>query len=292
MAMRFGLVGTGHWARTVHGRGLVEHPQTELVGVWGRHRGRTNEVAAELGTRPYAEVEDLFADVDAVAFAVPPAVQASLALRAATAGRHLLLDKPLAIDPADADAVVAAVAAAKVASVVFFTSLFTPGIRNWLSEVREQRWDGAFGWWMGNIHRPGSPYDNSPWRDAYGGLWDTGPHALSLLIPLLGPVTSVTAVGGKRDTVALVTVHEGGALGSVTLTLSAPEGAGRTGLDLWGVAGRQTMPGRPEAGAAMQLAITELVEAAGGHEREHPADVCFGAHVTHLLATAAEQLET
>lgn len=289
--MRFGLVGTGHWALTVHGRGLVEHPEVELVGVWGRHRGRTNEAAEQLGTRPYAEVDELFAEVDAVAFAVPPAVQASLAVRAAAAGKHLLLDKPLAIDPADADAVVAAAEQSGVASVVFFTSLFTPGIRTWLTEVREQRWDGAFGWWMGNIHRPGSPYDQSPWRDAYGGLWDTGPHALSLLIPLLGPVTSITAVAGKRDTVALITVHEGRALGSVTLSLSAPEGAGRTGLDLWGVAGRQTIPVPPEAGPAMRLAITELLEQAAAEHPEHPADARFGAHVTHLLATAAAQLE-
>jgi len=287
--MRFGLVGTGHWARTVHGKGLVDHPDTELTGVWGRDRARTADAAQLLGTKPYADVDELIADVEAMAFAVPPGVQAPLAARAARAGRHLLLDKPLAIERDDADAVVRAVEATGVASVVFFTSLFTPEIRGWLDTVRGQDWDGAFGWWMGNIHRPGSPYANSPWRDEAGGLWDTGPHALSLLIPLLGPVSSVTAVGGRRDTVAMTTVHEGGALGSVTMTLSAPEGAGRNGLDLWGPAGRQSMPGRAEAGPALQVAITELLAAAAG-STAHPADARFAALVTHLLADASAQL--
>lgn len=288
--MRFGLVGTGYWARTVHGRGLVDHPETDLVGVWGRDAGRTAEAAAELATTAYADVDALFADVDAVAFAVPPGVQAPLAARAASRGKHLLLDKPLAIDPAEADAVVEAAAVSGVASVVFFTSLFAPHTRAWLDEARKETWDGAFSWWMGNIHAPGSPWDNSPWRDVEGGLWDTGPHALSLLIPLLGPVTSVTAVGGKRDTVAMTTLHEGGALGSVTMTLSAPEGAGRSGFELWGSPGTRSMPGNPEPLAAMAVAITELLAQAASGAPDHPADVRFAALVTHLLADAAAQL--
>lgn len=288
--MRFGLVGTGHWARTVHGKGLVDHPGTELVGVWGRDPGRTAVAAAALGAVPYTDVDALIADVDAVAFAVPPGVQAPLAARAAAAGRHLLLDKPLAIDPAEADAVVAAAARTGVASAVFFTYLFSPDVRAWLDSVRGRDWDGAFGWWMGNIHRPGSPYADSPWRDAEGALWDSVPHALSLLLDVLGPITSITAVGGRRDTVALTTVHEGGALASVTASLSVPEGGGRNGLDLWGAAGRASLPDRGDVDAAMQVAITELLAAAVPGAPPHPVGVDYAAHVTHLLADAAAQL--
>ena len=39
--MRFGLVGTGHWAREVHGAALAAHPAVDLVGVWGRASAKT-----------------------------------------------------------------------------------------------------------------------------------------------------------------------------------------------------------------------------------------------------------
>ena len=70
----------------------------------------------------------MLADVDAVAIALPPDVQAPLAARAARAGKHLFLDKPLALSVTAADDVVAAVTDAGVRSVVFFTSRFRPEV--------------------------------------------------------------------------------------------------------------------------------------------------------------------
>ena len=77
--MRIGLLGTGPWARLTHGPALVEHPETELVGVWGRRPQAAAELAGHLGTRAYDSADDLFADCEAVAFALPPDVQAPLA---------------------------------------------------------------------------------------------------------------------------------------------------------------------------------------------------------------------
>src|SRR2546423_48997 len=122
--MRVGLIGTGFWARTIHGLSAARHPGIELVGVWGRDRAKTTDAAAELGTRPYEQVEDLFHDVDALTFAVPPDVQASIAPKAATVGKHLLLEKPVATSAADALAVERAVDQSGVATIVFFTRRF------------------------------------------------------------------------------------------------------------------------------------------------------------------------
>ena len=94
--MRFGLVGTGPWAEIAHGPGLLAAEGQELRGVWGRRFDRAQEVAGALGVAAYDDLGALLDDVDAVAFAVPPDVQATLALRAARAGKHLLLDKPVA----------------------------------------------------------------------------------------------------------------------------------------------------------------------------------------------------
>ena len=90
--MRFGLVGTGPWAGIAHGPGLVAADDVELTGVWGRNPERADALGTRLGVPAYDAFEALLAEVDAVAFAVPPEVQAELALVAAKAGRHLLLD--------------------------------------------------------------------------------------------------------------------------------------------------------------------------------------------------------
>src|SRR6266542_6194000 len=84
--LRIGLIGTGHWARSVHGPSVLAHGDTELVGVWGRDQTRTRAVAEELQTNPHAELETLLAQAEALTFAVPPDVQAPIAARAAEHG--------------------------------------------------------------------------------------------------------------------------------------------------------------------------------------------------------------
>src|SRR4051812_18164835 len=109
--MRFGVLGTGFWAREVHAAAIAAHPTAELAGIWGRDLAKAKTVGAEFEVPGYGDVDALLADVDAVAVALPPDVQAPLAVRAAQAGRHLLLEKPLALTIADADRAVDAVRA-------------------------------------------------------------------------------------------------------------------------------------------------------------------------------------
>ena len=127
--MRFGLVGTGHWARIAHAPAVASTPGVSLAAVWGRNAEAARSLAAEHGAAAFSDVGAFLDAVDAVAFAVPPDVQAPLAIRAAEAGKHLLLEKPVALSVSDADKLVAAVAAAGVASVVFFTHQFDTEIR-------------------------------------------------------------------------------------------------------------------------------------------------------------------
>ena len=122
--MRFGVLGTGFWAKEVHAAALAAHPTAELFGVWGRDVSNAKAVGAEFDVPGFGDVDELLSQVDAVAIALPPHVQAPLAERAAAAGKHLLLEKPIALDVAGADRVVAAVQDAGVASVVFFTFRF------------------------------------------------------------------------------------------------------------------------------------------------------------------------
>jgi predicted dehydrogenase len=288
--MRFGVLGTGFWAKEVHVATLATHPSAELIGVWGRDVAKAKAVGAEFDVPGFADVDDLLAQVDAVAIALPPHVQAPLAERAATAGKHLLLEKPIALDVAGADRVVAAVRDAGVASVVFFTFRFQTATSTWLTQAARTALAGGAGSWLSSL--AGSPFDASPWRRDHGALWDIGPHALSVLVPALGPVVAVQAGAGLRDTVHLVLTHESGTASTVTLSHTvAPLSAGIE-FFVHGDAGRLVLlPETGAANAAFAVAVDELSAAAltGG---AHPCDVAFGRDVVAVLATAARALDS
>jgi predicted dehydrogenase len=288
--VRFGVLGTGFWASEVHATSLAGHPDAELVGVWGRDLAKAEAVGAQFDVLGTDDVDALLAEVDAVSFALPPDVQAPLAERAAAAGKHLLLEKPIALSTAAADRVVAAAGAAGVASVVFFTSRFRTATSTWLEQASRTTLAGGAVTWLGSL--AGSPFDASPWRHEHGALWDIGPHALSLLVPALGPVTAVQAGAGPGDTVHLVLFHGAGRTSTVTVSqTTAPLAAG---IEVWvhGDAGRLVL--LPETGVAVEahrIAVDELQAAAltGG---AHPCDVAFGRDVVRVLETAQRALRT
>jgi predicted dehydrogenase len=290
--VRFGLVGTGPWAGMAHGPGLLAAEGVELVGVWGRSPERARSLAIALGVSAYDDFEALLADVDAVAFAVPPDVQAELALAAAAARKHLLLDKPVAMTVAAAHALRDVAISAGVASVVFFTDRFADAPRAWFREVRTtQGWRGGWLRSFSSLQEPDNPFGSSPWRWESGALWDVGPHALSTLTAVLGPARSLTAVGGDGDLVTLVIHHESGVISTAALTLFAPPAAAGFEAAVWGDAGVSHMPERPDRSPSDLLAIAaqELVESARS-SAPHEVDVTFGARIVELLEDAQAQI--
>ncbi|MEV1009041.1 Gfo/Idh/MocA family oxidoreductase [Streptomyces sp. NPDC049881] len=297
--MRFGLLGTGPWARNTHGPGLAEHPGVELAGVWGRRPEAAAELAEELGTRPYEDADALFADCDAVAVALPPDVQAPLAVRAARAGCHLLLDKPTATTVAGARELADAAGAAGVASVVFFTLRFTPETAAWLAAQKgTEGWlTGRADWYSPIFGGSDSPYAFSEWRKEHGALWDVGPHALSVLLPTLGDVTGegvpegVVAALGPGDTTHVLLRHVSGASSSLTLSHTVPPQAAGVAVELRGAAGVSTLPERPPGGVkrAFSRAVDALLESAATGE-PHACDVRFGLRVTEILAAVESAL--
>ncbi|MFL4902221.1 Gfo/Idh/MocA family protein [Streptomyces sp. MMS24-I2-30] len=290
--MRIGLLGTGPWAQMVHAPALSGHDEVEFTGVWGRRADAAAELAGQHGTRAYDDVDALLADSDAVAVALPPDVQAPLAVRAARAGCHLLLDKPLATTVADGAAVVAAARESEVASVVFFTSRFQPEIDAWITEQADKGgWFTARAQWLGSVFRTDSPFAASPWRKEKGALWDVGPHALSVLLPVLGDVRKVTAAAhGPGDTAHVVLDHLGGASSTLTLSLTAPTAAAGTTVELRGEAGATELPSSADGGLpAFGRAIDALHEAARTG-RPHPCDAAFALRATEILSSAESLL--
>ena len=280
--LRFGLVGTGYWADVAHAAGIRAHPATELCGVWGRDRAKAEVLAAKHDTNAFADLGELVAEVDAVAFSVPPDVQAELALPAADAGKALLLEKPLALSVEAAERLVAAV---RAPSVVFFTFRFEPRLAAlYRDEVELHDWDGGSVLYLTSIFEPGGPFAESPWRRSHGALWDLGPHALAALLPVLGPVERVVAAPGPRDQVHLALRHERGGASSVSLSLTAPAGVNEVAF--WGQDGFVRFSGAEDVdvAAAYAAAIDALV--AG----QTPFDARFGLEVVRVLATAEAEL--
>jgi predicted dehydrogenase len=288
MALRFGLLGTGRWAAEAHAPALAEAPDAALVAVWGRDPAKATALADRYDARAYADVDDLLDAVDAVAVALPPDVQAPLAVRAARAGRHLLLDKPLALDTAGADEVVAAATDAGVASVVFFTNRFRAPVADFLRDaVATGGWHGGRATILAKV--AGGPYADSPWRTERGGLWDVGPHALSLILPVLGPVRDVAAAEGPHATTHVLLSHSSGAVSTMALSLDTPAAARAWEVVFHGEAGWASVPSGGAAVEAYGQAVAELARTAAADRTDHPCDVRFGREVVAVLDAAWAQ---
>ncbi|MDR6507652.1 Gfo/Idh/MocA family oxidoreductase [Arthrobacter oryzae] len=286
--MRVGLVGTGHWAAINHAPVIAEKEGLVFEGLWGRSPAATAELAHKFGVQAFQSFEQLVQSVDIVQFAVPPAVQAPLAVHAAHAGKHLLLEKPLALSTADAESLRIAVEQSGVAALVFLPARFRPETERWITEMSGGNWTGASGQWFTQaISGAQSPWSGSAWRRENGGLWDLGPHALSILIPILGKARNGCSLQGRSDLMHLLLEHDDQRTSSTSFTLCAPSAACREELSFWGENGVFHMPpvvtGPQES---LGIALTELCDLVESGQRAHACDVRFGRDIVEILEAA------
>jgi predicted dehydrogenase len=117
----------GTWGEK-HARVLHDLPEAELVGVHDRDAARAAEVAARYGTRAFPSVTDLLDAVEAMTVATPTIAHRAAAERATLAGRHVLVEKPMAGTLEDAEAMRAAAARAGVKLQVGHVERFNPAL--------------------------------------------------------------------------------------------------------------------------------------------------------------------
>jgi predicted dehydrogenase len=285
--LRFGLVGAGPWATDVHAPAIAAHPDTELVAVWARRPAAAQQLAERHGVAAAADPDALFADVDAVAFAVPPGVQAALATRAAKAGKHVVLEKPVGASVAEAQALADAVDAAGVASAVLLTLRYAPEVVEWLTTARTAGgWVSGNALWYGGALLAG-PFADSPWRHERGGLVDVGPHTFDLLDAAIGPVTDVRAATyTDPDVWHVLLAHENGARSTASISLALPI-EDVIDVTLYGTAGGLAMPAPVTSSVdCYGRLLDELVALIGAGRTAHPLDVRRGLHLQRLVAQA------
>src|SRR5437870_4134392 len=107
--VRTALVGCGKVGQ-IHAQALATLPESELVGVCDVDAARASAFAARYGGRPYTDVATMLRDgrPEALLIATPHPLHAEPAVRAAEAGVHVLVEKPMAAGLADCDAMLAA----------------------------------------------------------------------------------------------------------------------------------------------------------------------------------------
>ena len=189
--LRVGVIGCG--AGIFHLEGYEKEPRAKVVALAGLDADRCHALAQRFDiSRVYGDYRELLAqdDIDAVSVAVPNNLHLPVALAAFEAGKHVLIEKPLARNAEEGEQMVAAAKAhGKVLAIACQRRT-----RHDVALVREQVASGAFGrvyyakaWWM---RRSGIPGWGS-WftsREAAGGgpLIDLGVHVLDMALYVLG----------------------------------------------------------------------------------------------------------
>ncbi|WP_329460380.1 Gfo/Idh/MocA family protein [Streptomyces sp. NBC_01497] len=230
--MRVGLVGAGPWARTMHARMLAAGPETRLSAVWARRPEAAAATAAPYGAAVAASFDELLEHSEAVAFAVPPAVQGDLALRAVRAGKAVLLEKPLAADLDTARRLADAVAEQGVVSQMVLTKRYHPVTRAFLRDAAGLDVTGARSCYLHGAFL-GGEFATS-WRLEQGALHDLGPHLLDLLDAAVGPIVSVRGTGDPRRWIELTCEHENGAVSQASLSGAVRLPRASTRVELYG----------------------------------------------------------
>jgi predicted dehydrogenase len=307
-----GLVGAGPWARFVHAPMIASHAGTTLAGVWARRLESAEDVAKANGATACASFDELLARCDVVAFAVPPDVQAALAIQAAAAGKALLLEKPIALDLGSAHQLVDAVDAAGVPTMVNLTWRYAASVRAFLDAVAATDPIGGCGRFIsgallggvasaseqphaGELRAKRAPAIRpgmfaTPWRLEHGALMDLGPHVIDLLDAALGPVVGVRAHGDPGRWVGLLLEHQSGVASEASLAAHSNVDPFRAGVEIYSAEGVNELDAATAVSpATLVTVVDELIETVGGGS-PNGLDVHRGLHLQRVLEDAFSQL--
>lgn len=290
-----GLVGAGPWASMLHAPMLAAGPYTTLTGIWARRSEAAAALAEAHGVVAFGRYDQLIDASEAVAFAVAPDAQADLAPAAARAGRHLLLEKPLALDLPAAEALVRAVDDSGVVSQMVLTQRYTPVMAEFIAAARTSAPVAARLASISGAALDGAVFA-TPWRVRYGALLDIGPHVLDLAQAMLGPVDDITAIGHPLGVVLLSCRHIGGAVSQAALSIAQRIDPPVWRAEVYGRAGNAVFDADEvdmeaqfrSAAESIPRELAQSVHTGKGH----PLDASHGLELQRLLDRASGMLSS
>ena len=190
---RIAVIGAGPWGMN-HVRAVAAEPSADLVGVVDHDLAARDRVAALAVTSLHDDADRVLADpaVDAVIIATPAPSHAALACAALEAGKHVLVEKPLALSVADARRVAECASCTDRVAMVGHLMVFHPA----LARIRELLATAAHG----RLHYIHAIRANlGRLRREESVLWSFGPHELSMLDHLLGGVQPARVAAHGRS---------------------------------------------------------------------------------------------
>jgi 1,5-anhydro-D-fructose reductase (1,5-anhydro-D-mannitol-forming) len=226
----WGIIGCGNVTETKSGPGFQKARNSRLVAVMRRDAERARDYASRHGVpRWYDDAQALVADsgVDAVYVATPPSSHREYTLLAARAGKPVYVEKPMALNLAECEEMIAA---CREARVPLYVAYYRRALDRFL-KVKQLVADGAIGEvrlvriTLSQRATPEEIEGNLPWRVipliAGGGRFvDLASHMLDFLDDALGPISTVKGIAGNQagyfdaeDTVTASFAFESGVQG-------------------------------------------------------------------------------
>ena len=247
---KFGILGCGMIAN-IHAAAISELENATLLGVADNFPAAAEKFAEKHECRAYASYADMLADgeIDAICICTPSGFHAENAIAALEAGKHVVLEKPMALSTADADKIIETCDRTGKLLTVISQLRFAKDIQR----VKELIGEGAFGRiTLCGLHlkyyRSTEYYSSSPWKgtlkfDGGGALMNQGIHGIDLLEYLVGPIKTargkIATLFHKieaEDTAVATVEFEHGALGVIEGSTCAYPGFERR-IEIHGDAG-------------------------------------------------------
>jgi predicted dehydrogenase len=223
-AMGIAVVGYGYWGPNI-ARNLIDRPEFDLLGLCELDTQRAAEFSRRYpGIPTYTDLDVVLLDpqIEAVAIATPPRTHHALVRRALEAGKHVLVEKPLATTSAQADDLIGLAEAQGLVLMPGHTFLYSPPV----NKVRDLIRAGELG---DEIYFVTSSRMNLGVYQADGVVCDLAPHDLSILLYWLErPVSQVAATActvfqdDVPETAFLTVTFEGGPTANIQISWLAP----------------------------------------------------------------------
>jgi UDP-N-acetyl-2-amino-2-deoxyglucuronate dehydrogenase len=196
--LNFGIIGCGRIAYK-HAEAIKKNEKANLLYVCDIIEERAvdykNKYGAERYFTDYHEMLEM-PDLDVVNICTPSGMHAEMGIAAAKAGKHVIVEKPMALSSIDADALINACDENRVKLAVCFQNRFNPPVQKLRRALEEGRFGklthaSAVVRWF----RPQDYYDQASWRGTWamdgGCLMNQSIHNIDLLQWMMGPVESV-----------------------------------------------------------------------------------------------------
>jgi predicted dehydrogenase len=237
--LRTALVGCGKVGQ-IHAAALRDLPESEFVAVCDKDRGRADPFAARYDVRAFVDVATMIRDtgVQAITVCTPHPLHAAPVIAAAQAGVHALVEKPLAANLADCDAMLAASRRAGTKlGVVSQRRLYEPVRRMKAAIDAGKIGTPVLAVFQMYSWRDRAYYESDPWRGKWateggGVLVNQSPHHLDLLRWFMGDVAELTGIWANlnhpyievEDTALAMIRFKNGGLGSIVTSVSQKPG--------------------------------------------------------------------